>query len=682
MDGPLSLADTTNERNESLNQSHRDTASHEDLSRSVSKLNESTTSLNNRHAPTHSPSKQGTLSHQQSMQSNSSEVNGEKKEEQPGIKFERLKNLSEDELLLKVKEIVGHLDRLEEYHRGDGMRIQKMIGDMYWDYVPLREAIGDCLADNNYAVVSMRMLKSLNSVGIFKNDDIWFPTYYTYNTMWNISDASAKLAKNLADNDAVKLLTLNCGHKPYLQALHSKNVFYVVKASLSILHNIARASGMKPLFEENKTGETIMPFLESEDDMLKILATLTIAHIVDEEENKTLITETGTIKCIVSWLGNALDSARRRFKGFTPQELTEGLNKLAVNDSNKMKIIEEDALPQFIKMLKHEDVREQSSAARIVWTLAFDKDVRQKLVENEELMTLLKKLGDSTNKSLQTNANGALWVIKGENEVSRESKESQKPEQERNRRITSAKGKRHIFLSYSWSDKVEVLKLRDRLRAEGYAIWIDIEKMGGSTLDAMAHAIENAAVVLICMSEKYKQSPNCRTEAEYTYQLKKEYIPLMMQQKYRPDGWLGLILGAKLFFDFSGKYPFEKPFTGLLKELRGRGQVDLNQTPSTDTADGPITMTMTNSLTSHPSPGTPSNSVAFSMGQEELIKWLRNIKLTECIPAFMEFDGRLLMQLKTMRQEAPEFFYSCLERRLNMSLIEILKFTRALEELH
>jgi len=39
--------------------------------------------------------------------------------------------------------------------------------------------------------------------------------------------------------------------------------------------------------------QTIMPFLESDDDMLKILATLTLANIVDEEENKSLIAETG-----------------------------------------------------------------------------------------------------------------------------------------------------------------------------------------------------------------------------------------------------------------------------------------------------------------------------------------------------------------------------------------------------
>jgi hypothetical protein len=41
----------------------------------------------------------------------------------------------------------------------------------------------------------MKMLKTLNGIGIFKNDDVWFPTYYTYNTMWNFSDASSNLAK-------------------------------------------------------------------------------------------------------------------------------------------------------------------------------------------------------------------------------------------------------------------------------------------------------------------------------------------------------------------------------------------------------------------------------------------------------------------------------------------------------
>ena len=49
------------------------------------------------------------------------------------------------------------------------------------------------------------------------------------------------------------------------------------------------------------------------------------------------------------------------------------------------------------------------------------------------------------------------------------------------------------------------------LQSEGHQVWIDVEQMGGSTLEAMAGAVENAKVVLVCLSEKYKTSPNCRT---------------------------------------------------------------------------------------------------------------------------------------------------------------------------
>jgi male-specific lethal 1 len=62
------------------------------------------------------------------------------------------------------------------------------------------------------------------------------------------------------------------------------------------------------------------------------------------------------------------------------------------------------------------------------------------------------------------------------------------------------------------------------------------------------------------------------TEAEYAFQLKKKIVPLKMEKNYKADGWLGFIIGAKLFFDFSGKYPFENKITELIKDV----QVSLN----------------------------------------------------------------------------------------------------------
>ena len=70
----------------------------------------------------------------------------------------------------------------------------------------------------------------------------------------------------------------------------------------------------------------------------------------------------------------------------------------------------------------------------------------------------------------------------------------------------------------------------------------------------MAEAIENASVVLLCVSEKYYLSPNSRLEAEYALKLQKPIIPLIMQQDYTPVGWLGAIIGQLNIEKISFKY--------------------------------------------------------------------------------------------------------------------------------
>ena len=55
------------------------------------------------------------------------------------------------------------------------------------------------------------------------------------------------------------------------------------------------------------------------------------------------------------------------------------------------------------------------------------------------------------------------------------------------------------------------------------------------------------------------------SEAEYAFRLKKRIIPLCMEQGYRPDGWLGLVIGAKIVYDFSAKYLFDNK--NKMKEL-------------------------------------------------------------------------------------------------------------------
>jgi hypothetical protein len=86
----------------------------------------------------------------------------------------------------------------------------------------------------------------------------------------------------------------------------------------------------------------------------------------------------------------------------------------------------------------------------------------------------------------------------------------------------------HIMVSYHWSNQEMMIMVKDRLKAHGFKVWMDVDNMsmeghfdlshknhlrfpGGSTLEAMALAVERSSVILVCMSQGYKDSPSCRT---------------------------------------------------------------------------------------------------------------------------------------------------------------------------
>jgi len=130
----------------------------------------------------------------------------------------------------------------------------------------------------------------------------------------------------------------------------------------------------------------------------------------------------------------------------------------------------------------------------------------------------------------------------------------------------------------------------------------------------MALAVEKAAVVVVCMSSKYKESPNCRTgaillsdsstleprwqfiardmytsmiillliycrivlcftEGEYAFKQRKSIVPLRLEVKYLPDGWLGALVGNSLFFDFSTQEKVDSNFNNFVRELGERGKL-------------------------------------------------------------------------------------------------------------
>ena len=159
----------------------------------------------------------------------------------------------------------------------------------------------------------------------------------------------------------------------------------------------------------------------------------------------------------------------------------------------------------------------------------------------------------------------------------------------------------HVMLSYNWEHQEAIKRLNTALKARGYNVWIDIEKMQGSTVEAMSAAVEECAVMCYGISEAYKESTNCRMEAQYAHQQEKDMVkirtvctshmihttqvhttlrmqvPLMMEDGYRAKGWLGMLLGVRLWYGFYGATlesdaAFKGKVDELCRELGERGK--------------------------------------------------------------------------------------------------------------
>ena len=433
----------------------------------------------------------------------------------------------------------------------------------------------------------------------------------------------------------------------------------IIDNSIGILHNISRRLRDRELFANRE--QTLLYFAKKEVPAIAAESLLTLAYLVDENTNHLILADENLLSFIITLLDEAWQSEDRHSNGYSAKELAEGLSHLAINDANKNILGQNGVIPVLISVIKtsNED-EEKASATRALWMLAFDDNNKEKVRQEEGAMDILHQLQRSENPEVQKAAAGALWELEGK--TARQSSE----------RIESTGN--HVMISYQWDSQEVLVEVKNRLQASGYRVWMDLEQMGGSTLEAMAKAVENSSAVLICVSERYKESPNCRSEAEYAYQLRKDIIPLMMQRNYRGDGWLGMLVGTKLWFDFQSKHVLEQGVRKLIRELGGRGK-------ELDVTDGPselaVRAVQADVLASPSSPGVSTWT------NKDVKQWLKEIGLEKvCKEDISEMNGQTLIDLQEFRGECPDYFYKCIERTLKLTdMFDLLKFRKELSKL-
>jgi len=221
-------------------------------------------------------------------------------------------------------------------------------------------------------------------------------------------------------------------------------------------------------------------------------------------------------------------------------------------------------------------------------------------------------------------------------------------------------------------------------------------------MQAMADAVENAEFVILCMSDSYKRSVYCQAEAEYAFHCKRHLLPIVVRQGYRADGWLGLIIGSRIYVDF-GRVEFKTACELILKEITLQRENKLSHTNEKNTEiqdylskgsenlTEPLTETIEKSnLPNEYLNRNTSKSIYHSISinqwtRNDVLDFLYDTNLYYMMPLCELMTGLGLIKLFRICQTKPNRFYRQLNEELasryNGLYLPIGIFTQFLSEI-
>ncbi|RNA19530.1 hypothetical protein BpHYR1_029543 [Brachionus plicatilis] len=321
-----------------------------------------------------------------------------------------------------------------------------------------------------------------------------------------------------------------------------------------------------------------------------------------------------------------------------------GLFKLAVNDKLRQKIYFGKNFSKILfNILSKGNAYESQCCLKVYTQLSFDPEIASFLENDQQFIDYLKermKQKESAAKMCEQ----ILWNMK--KNMKREAK------------IKCD----HVMISYNSASRHLCLRIKKQLEQMGLQVWIDVERIHGSSLDSMAKAVEMSFCVLICITEKYRLSEFCQAEATYAFRLGKPIIPLIMQKGYENvQGWLGIIQKDKMNVNFI-KYSFEECIKRLKHELDSLVTVSVENGPKNGS-------------------GSMEKCSIETWDRAKVKEWFDLNQINMLILDKINIsDGAILQQLYEMRRDAPEFYFQLLNSN-QIDAHSMLKFTFCLKKL-
>ena len=137
-------------------------------------------------------------------------------------------------------------------------------------------------------------------------------------------------------------------------------------------------------------------------------------------------------------------------------------------------------------------------------------------------------------------------------------------------------------------------------------------------------------------------------------------------------GWLGLILGSKIYIDFT-RYEFEECITRVKKELK-------QHLSSSNFKENSVSLE--NSNNNNINKKNVGRGLVEKWNEKDVETWLSKNSIHSIIVGnILPCNGKVLIQLYNMEQKAPEFFYSSISSNGQINTREIALFSLCLKEL-
>ncbi|UJR30185.1 hypothetical protein I4U23_017724 [Adineta vaga] len=620
-----------------------------------------------------------------------------------------------DEYTQKLEEaliILRNMKR-EEYESQTALKVLKFLENLIHQPKEWISGAKLKLTEMKFSEMAMTLMHSYKEKGYLVRRIVFVHSILLYNSMSNFTDhefdKEGLIRMQAADAGFIEFACEILKDSSFLESLKKcymiddpeetrtnndfnnyQKILYICDAALTILYNMANLPELKIHFRECNATNIIAEYTKLPSDTvliqsptanedyvtsvkelqdvvsaIRVTSCLLLPLIINEDEDNILATNASDVLPLLLEMIQMYNRNDQRFYGFSFIELVDGLSKLMVRGRTH-KYIDQNLVNILLNILENpdHDVALLECVSNAILNASFDEKVQTFLDSQHAVEIITSARNNSQSQLVQKNCEAILWTL---NRIP-------------HRRVSTIKNtsglKGHVMISYNRSVTAMCLKIRDRLKALNYTVWLDVDNINGGVLESMAGAVENSSVVLICMNEQYKQSYYCRLEAEYATELRKPCIPCLMQPRFRPYGWLGIIKGAKIHVDFA-TFPFEEAFAILIREMETIKQNDPLVNTSNDerinrmfhqshgAGISSIDTFTTHSESKYSSGKKPTLEPPHSIAEWDastVKQWLEGIGLTNLERAFTNIDGKLLWRLYQMKQTAPDSYYKFLDK--------------------